>query len=125
MNIPVKLITFIAVFNILFLIIVLLLMNFWGLERGEGISIIAGWGITTFNFGGALFFIYRGYKKNAKSFIQLILGGMTFRMMLTLLMVIICLKTLEINQNSFIFSIFIFYLLYLIVEILHLNSIKE
>jgi hypothetical protein len=45
---------------------------------------------------------------------------MIIRLALLLTAVLISLTVLELKQNSFIFSIFIFYILYLITEIVHL-----
>ncbi len=81
---------------------------------------IAG-GLTTFNFVLGLLAIKIGISRSDKIFILSILGGMLIRMILLLGVVFISLKFLEINHNSFIFTVLFFYIYYLIIEIIYLN----
>jgi hypothetical protein len=60
-------------------------------------------------------------KKSDKLFLTMLWGGLLFRLLISLSLVIITLKFLEINAYGFIFSIFFFYIFYLIIEILYLN----
>lgn len=80
------------------------------------IYIIAA-GITSLNFLLGLFLIYKGFKKNDKLFLVLVLGGMTVRMFLVLILIIVALKMLKFNLYSFIFTTFILYIYFLIGEI--------
>ena len=82
-------------------------------------SILYGGIITTTNFILGVLSIKFGVKKSTSSFLIFFFGGMVFRMFLVLIAVFICLKFLEINENSFIFSVFIFYFFYLIIEIFY------
>ena len=78
--------------------------------------------ITTFNFVLGLLSIKLSLKKPIKTFLILFLGGMVFRLMLMLAEVYICLKFLELKGNNFIFLVFIFYVLYQIIEIFYVNN---
>jgi hypothetical protein len=68
--------------------------------------------------------IKRGLKRGDKSFIRNVLGAISVRLFSTLVLVYICLHFLELNQNNFIFSTFIFYFFYLFIEIFYLNFRK-
>ena len=73
--------------------------------------------ITSTNFILGVLSIKFGLKKRLNIFLILFLGGMVFRLFLMLFEVFICLKFLELRPNSFIFSVFIFYIFYQIIEI--------
>ncbi len=88
-------------------------------------SITAAFLITTANSVLGMFSIHFGMSKSAKIFILSFLGGMIARLFLMLAAVFICLKFLQISQNSFIFSILFFYVFYLFIEILYLNQRKR
>ncbi len=79
-------------------------------------SILYGGIITTTNFILGVLSIKFGVKKSDKGFLILFLGGMVLRLFLMLNSVFVCLKFLELKGNSFIFSVFIFYFFYLIIE---------
>jgi hypothetical protein len=80
--------------------------------------------ISSLNFFLGLASIKLGLKKHTNSFMKIIFGGMVFRLFLTASLVFISLKFLDINGNNFIFSIFFFYILFLIIEVFYLNLIK-
>ncbi|MFA4923787.1 MAG: hypothetical protein WC557_06300 [Ignavibacteriaceae bacterium] len=56
-------------------------------------------------------------QKNEQVFLLIVLGGMLFRMAYILGMVFLFLYFLKINQNYFIFNIFLFYFYFLTAEI--------
>lgn len=88
-------------------------------------SIIYSYLIMSFGFGlGVLAFII-GIKRSNTIFLALVWGGMFLRLILLTIMTFLTLKFLEINQNTFIFSSFIFYILYLIFEVIYLNLRKN
>jgi len=80
--------------------------------------------ISSLNFFLGLISIKIGLKKPFEFFFKTIFGGMIIRLFLTCLLVFISLKFLDINWNSFIFSIFFFYILFLIIEVYYLNLHK-
>jgi hypothetical protein len=85
---------------------------------------LAGWIIVFAGFVFELLLIKRGLVRGDKSFIRNVLGAMSVRLFTTLILVYICLSFLEFNQNNFIFSTFIFYFFYLLIEIFYLNFRK-
>lgn len=88
-------------------------------------SIIYSYLIMSFGFGlGVLAFIV-GIKRSNPIFLVSVWGGMFLRLILLTIMTFLALKFLEINQNTFIFSSFIFYILYLIFEVIYLNLRKN
>jgi hypothetical protein len=87
-------------------------------------SAVVGWAISTFNFLLGFFAIKIGLKSSRDVFFKAILGGMVLRLFLVLLLVFISLKFLNINENSFIFFILFFYILYLSIEIIYLYMKK-
>jgi hypothetical protein len=88
-------------------------------------SLIIGWGIVFIGFVTELFFVQRGMGKSDKLFIRNVLGAISIRLFLTLLLVIIALSFLELSQNNFIFSILFFFIFYLIIEIFYLTFRKN
>ena len=87
-------------------------------------SVIIGGAISSFNFILGLFAVKIGLKSNQDIFLKAVLGGMMIRLFLVLVLVFISLKFLNINENSFIFSILFFYILFLIIEIIYLYMKK-
>lgn len=87
-------------------------------------SVVIGGAISTFNFLLGFFAIKIGLKSSRDFFFRAILGGIVLRLFLVLVLVFISLKFLNINENSFIFSILFFYILYLSIEIIYLNMKK-
>lgn len=88
-------------------------------------SILFAYIITTINYSLGLISIKIGINKSAKIFLISFLGGMVFRLFLMLALILISLNSLQIKQNSFIFSVFIFYSFYLFTEIFYLNKRKN
>jgi hypothetical protein len=88
------------------------------------IAWVISWLIVFTGFVFELLLIRRGLVRGDKSFIRNVLGAISVRLFCTLLLVYICLQFLELNQNNFIFSTFIFYFFYLFIEIFYLNFRK-
>jgi hypothetical protein len=88
------------------------------------ISVLFAWIITTFNFSLGVISVKISLNKSQNSFFKIILGGVTVRLFLMLITVYISLKFLDISQNSFIFSILFFYILYLMIEVIYLYMKK-
>lgn len=108
--------------NLLFPLIIFFLYYLNLITPSAFASWIIGWLLIFTGFLLELWFIKRGIHSDNKSFIRNILGAVTARLLCTLILIFIALRLLELNQNNFIFSIFIFYIFYLICEILYLNS---
>lgn len=88
-------------------------------------SIIYSYLIMSLGFGLGVLVYITGIKKSNPIFLALVWGGMFLRLILLTVMIFLTLKFLEINQNTFIFSSFIFYILYLIFEVIYLNQRKN
>jgi hypothetical protein len=84
-------------------------------------SILFGALLSLLNFVIGFLLIKLSIKKSDNVFLTMLWGGLLFRLLISLVLVIITLKFLEINAYEFIFSIFFFYIFYLIIEILYLN----
>ena len=89
------------------------------------LSVFTAFCIITINFTLIIISIKLGERGAGKSFINFYLGGMLLRFFMMILMVLISLEFLDISRNSFIFSILIFYVFYLIIEIIYLNFRKQ
>jgi hypothetical protein len=63
--------------------------------------------------------------KSDKIFLVVVFGGLVFRLFLMLGLIIIALKILFVSLNSFIFTTFIYYFYYLMVEIFVLTLNKN
>lgn len=88
-------------------------------------SLLIAYLITTINFFIGFAAFKYGINKREKTFIITALGGIVFRLIFSLFLVLISLLFLELNPNSFIFSIFFFYILYISIEIVYLNLRKD
>jgi hypothetical protein len=84
-------------------------------------SLLFGALLSLLNFAIGFLLIKLSIRKSDKVFLTLLWGGLLFRLLILLSLVIITLNFLEINSYGFIFSIFFFYIFYLIIEILYLN----
>lgn len=88
-------------------------------------SIFWGYLISTFNLIIGLVSIHFGLEKNDRIFLIVVFGGLIFRLFLMLGLIIIALEFLFVSLNSFIFTTFIFYFYYLLVEIFVLTRKKN
>ena len=103
--------------------LVLYLANIF--DYSQFISILLALIITTLNFLAGLLSAKISLKKNEKTFIKIIFNSMVIRLFSMLILILITLLFLDINRNSFIFSIFIFYIFYLVIEVFYLNYRKN
>jgi hypothetical protein len=90
----------------------------------EFISILIGFLISTINVIVGIFFIKKSFSIDYKAFIKVLVGGIMIRLFLTMFLVILVLKFLDISENNFIFSLLFFYFFYLIIEIFYINLRK-
>ena len=84
-------------------------------------SILLGSLLSIINFIIGLLLIKFSLKKSDNIFLLTLWGGLLFRLILSLSLVLITLIFLEINTYGFIFSILFFYVFYLLIEIFYLN----
>jgi len=115
------LISFAVIFSI---VILLLLTSFYLLSEITEIvykSILLGTFLSFINFSIGFLLIKFSIDKSEKVFLFALWGGLLFRLILGLTLVLIILIFLEINTYGFIFSILFFYVFYLFIEIFYLN----
>jgi hypothetical protein len=117
---------FLFVLILLFILIFTSVLYFSNVfSFSQFISIILALGITAVNFLAQFLSAKTSLKKSDSGFLKIVFGSMLIRFFSLLLMILISLIFLDINKNSFIFSIFIFYILFLFIEIYYLNFQKN
>lgn len=84
----------------------------------SGISIFAGIGLSLFNFLVFAIFLSFTVNDSGSKFLILTLGGITFRLILMLIVIFLIIKFLKIDKFGFIFTFFISYTFFLIFEII-------
>ncbi|OQA66320.1 MAG: hypothetical protein B6D44_17415 [Ignavibacteriales bacterium UTCHB2] len=107
------------------LIIITILYFFNHLDSQLFSSILWGFLISSLNLLLGLLNIKFGIEKSDKFFLIIVFGGVVFRLFLMLGLIIIALKILFVSLNSFIFTTFIYYFYYLMVEIFVLTLNKN
>lgn len=85
-------------------------------------SLFYGYLFPTFNFVLGVLAIHFGFEKSDKLFLIIVFGGLVARLFLMLGLILMALKFLFVSLNSFIFTTFIFYFYYLLVEIFFLTK---
>lgn len=80
-------------------------------------SILFAFSISVINYVLFIVFYRISIKKSNKLFLIYNLGGMTFRLILMLLLVFIVLNYLKVEQYAFIFAFYILYIILLINEV--------
>jgi len=108
----------VSVLSLLLIIILFLLSSISGLIFK---SILLGALLCMINFTIGVLLIKFSANKSNKIFLLALWGGILFRLILGLSLVLITLIFLEINTYGFIFSILFFYVFYLLIEIFYLN----
>mgnify|MGYP001250027065 CR=1 FL=1 len=88
-------------------------------------SFFYGFIFPTVNFVLGAISIHYGFEKSDKLFLIIVFGGLVLRLFLMFILIVIALKFLFVSLNSFIFTTFIFYFYYLIVEIFILTQKKN
>jgi hypothetical protein len=108
----------VSVLSLLLIIILFLLSSISGLIFK---SILLGALLCMINFTIGVLLIKFSANKSNKIFLLALWGGILFRLILSLSLVLITLIFLELNTYGFIFSILFFYVFYLLIEIFYLN----
>ena len=88
-------------------------------------SFLYGFIFPTVNFVLGVISIHYGFEKSDKLFLIIVFGGLVLRLFLMFILIVIALNFLFVSLNSFIFTTFIFYFYYLIVEIFILTQKKN
>ena len=109
----------------IFFIVILIFYFFGILNSKEFNSLFYGFLFATINFILGIISIRFGFEKSDNIFLILVFGGLIVRLFLMLILIVIALKFLFVSLYSFIFTTFILYFYYLIVEILILTRKKN
>ena len=112
--------------NILFVIlgaVIILAYPLYALASKEiVIAAIAGALLSTINMMLGYISIEMAYERSMTKFMKWILGGMGIRLLVLLAALLFVIKILQFHLLAFIISLFAFYTVYLILEILHIDK---
>jgi len=110
-------------FVVSFLLLLVITVLYFLSELSEIVfkSILLGAIFSMMNFAIGFLLIKFSANKSEKIFLVALWGGLLFRLILGLSLVLITLIFLEINTYGFIFSILFFYVFDLLIEIFYLN----
>jgi hypothetical protein len=114
-----------SVIPAVFFIMILCFYFFGTLDSREFNSLFYGFLFSSLNFFLGVLSIHFGFEKSDNIFLIFVLGGLVIRLFLMLILIVIALKFLFVSLYSFIFTTFILYFYYLIVEILILTEKKN
>jgi hypothetical protein len=112
--------------NILFVILCSLIISAYPLyalaSKEIVIAVVAGALLSTINVMLGYFSIEMAYERSMTKFMKWILGGMGIRMLFLLAALLFVIKVLQFHLLAFIISLFAFYTVYLILEILYIDK---
>lgn len=86
------------------------------------LAIIAGVIISTLNIFLGYITIEYAYSKSMTGFLKWILGGIGIRMLIMLGALLFVIKILQLHLIAFMISLFAFYAIYLVLEILYIDK---
>jgi len=106
-------------------VVILALYELGYIDLQVFISLLIAKLITTVNFFAGLFSYDKGLNRDDKAFLLLVLGGQITRLFAVLIFIILASNLLKLNNNIFILLVFIFYFIYLILEIFYLVKTRS
>jgi len=107
-----------------FSLIVLILLVYLDLSDHYLISIVLGWGLAILYIITGYVLFYKAITLKKKSFGKFITVSVFGRLILMVLGITICVKFLDINNTVFIITLFSFYFIFQIIEVIGLNRIS-
>ncbi len=116
---------FFSIIPVLFFISLVIFLMTKNLNSDLFFSLFYGFIFSTINFFLGVLSIHFGFEKSDKIFLIIVFGGLVIRLFLMFILIVIAIQFLFVRLNSFIFTTFIFYFYYLIVEIFILNQKKN
>lgn len=116
---------FFSIIPVLFFISLVIFLITKNLNSDLFFSLFYGFIFSTINFFLGVLSIHFGFEKSDKIFLIIVFGGLAIRLFLMFILIVIAIQFLFVRLNSFIFTTFIFYFYYLIVEIFILNQKKN
>ena len=120
-----RLFYFFSIIPVLFFISLVIFLMTKNLNSDLFFSLFYGFIFPTINFFLGVLSIHFGFEKSDKIFLIIVFGGLVIRLFLMFILIVIAIQFLFVRLNSFIFTTFIFYFYYLIVEIFILNQKKN
>jgi hypothetical protein len=120
-----KIFYFFSIIPVLFFISLVIFLMTKNLNSDLFFSLFYGFIFSTINFFLGVLSIHFGFEKSDKIFLIIVFGGLVIRLFLMFILIVIAIQFLFVRLNSFIFTTFIFYFYYLIVEIFILNQKKN
>jgi hypothetical protein len=86
------------------------------------VSIFCGCLISTLNVLSGYFIIAYSIDKSNKTFFKSIIGGMIIRLFGVGIVTVVFVKVMKIDMIGYLISLFFFYFIFLILEVLYLNK---
>lgn len=112
--------------TVLFIDLVTLIVSLYPVYRIWGlnalIGVFAGDVLTTLNILAGYYFLSRYFEAPYQTFLKMVFGSMTVRLILMLAFVVGIILLLKLDQNSFIISLFISYIYKSVIEIIFINK---
>jgi hypothetical protein len=98
----------------------MLLVSFSGLII-DVISVVAGWSISLLNILAGSYILIKNSDKSSRQFMNVVLGSMVIRIFIIAIMVFIGIQFVGFEEFSFIISLFIFYFIFLTLELKYIS----
>jgi uncharacterized membrane protein YpjA len=106
-------------------ICLIIALQFHLISKSLFVVILTGKLLATIQFLGGMYLNEKGLKKGNKEFMIYVLGGMGARIFLNLVIILFLSKILKVTFNSFILVFFIFYVIFLIIELMYLAKYED
>ena len=120
-----KIFYFIGIIPIVFFIGIFIFYFTGKIEADIFYSLLYGFIFSSLNLISGVLAIRWGLDKTNNLFLIIVFGGLVARLLFMFVLIVIALKFLFVRPNSFIFTTFIFYFYYLVVEIYILTQKKN
>lgn len=120
-----KIFYFFGIIPIVFFIGIFIFYFTGNIEADIFYSLLYGFIFSSLNLIFGVLAIRLGFDKTDNLFLIIVFGGLVARLLFMFALIVIALKFLFVRPNSFIFTTFIFYFYYLVVEIYILTQKKN
>ncbi len=114
-----------SIFLLIVFVCLLAALEFNIISKTLFVVIVSGKLLATFQFLGGMYFNEKGLKKGNAGFMVYVLGGMGIRIFLNLAIILFLSTILKVTFNSFILVFFVFYVIFLIIELIYLAKYEE
>ena len=120
-----KIFYFFGIIPVVFFIGIFIFYFTGNIEPDIFYSLLYGFIFSSLNLIFGVLAIRLGFDKTDNLFLIIVFGGLVARLLFMFALIVIALKFLFVRPNSFIFTTFIFYFYYLVVEIYILTQKKN